>query len=94
MVKRYYSKLIIILLLISCYNAKIKYPFNYHISENSYIGFSETFYKNSKYLNNNFPKNLNKPKSGTVSHHLLVAPIINSWFKELKIQNNEIKNFL
>lgn len=93
MVKRYYTVLIIFILLISCYKTNIKYPFKYHSSEDFFNGSSEFFDQIPGHVNLHYLDENIKPRSGTVSHHLLVSPIINSWFKELKKHNNDIKNF-
>ena len=34
------------------------------------------------------------PVCGTVSHHLLVSPVINAWFRELKSRRTDIRTFI
>lgn len=92
MVKRYYSKIIIFLLLISCCKVNTGYPFKYHVTGDSIVESPVNLNNIPGYVVLNYLDNF-KPRSGTVSHHLLVAPLINSWFIELKKQNKDIKNF-
>ncbi len=76
----------------SCNKVNTGYPFKYHVTEDSITEFSVTFDKIPTDITFNYLNNI-KPRSGTVSHHLLVAPLIDIWFKELKKQNIDIKNF-
>ncbi|MBN2546315.1 MAG: AmmeMemoRadiSam system protein B [Spirochaetes bacterium] len=93
MVKRYYTKLIFLLLFTSCVRTSINYPFKYHFSEDPFKESSEKFNDDNTRFNFHYNSDNTLPKSGTVSHHLLVSPLIDAWFKELKKNNKEIKNF-
>ncbi len=93
MAERYYTKVIILLLCLFCCRAKINYPFKYHFSEDSFKESSEIFNNQFRGAGINYAGYDKPPRSGTVSHHLLVSPLIDAWFKELKKQNRDLKNF-
>lgn len=92
MAERYYTKIILFLFLLSCSKVNTGYPFKYHVTEDFFIESSVNLNSIPGHVVLNHLNN-GKPRSGTVSHHLLVAPLINSWFKELIRQNKDIKNF-
>lgn len=97
MVKRYCTAIVLfLLLLLCCKRDNSIYPHNYFYTQSYYNKDTLSKVLDSSGLPDNIELNIPRdiyPYAGTVSHHLLVSPLIDRWFYHLK-ELRGIKTFI